>query len=371
MIPTPHTYVLCQRTPPAFFVICGRVCTPFPPCSHWWTASLVLYRPFPVLFSRAQRFSCHRVIILRHPLSLQMARLLATSAVGFFGGGCVALLSDSARCRNDMLANCATRASVSTFTPDTFKPFKLVASRYESHDTRRLFFALDDPEDCFSIPVSSCVVAKFTDADGKDVVRPYTPITSNSTKGHFELLVKRYPKGKMGTHMFAMKPGETLLLKGPFEKFEYKAGMWKHVGMIAGGTGITPMFQVIRSILENPKDKTLVSLIYANNQRKDILLANELTEIAKTYNNFNMYLTLLDVPHRWLGGIGYVNAAMVTTFMPKPGDRNTKVLVCGPPPMLQAVCGDKQFEAGKQPQQGPLGGILKEMGYKEEQVFKY
>lgn len=127
------------------------------------------------------------------------------------------------------------------------------------------------------MPVASCVILKFTDIEGNDVIRPYTPISINGTKGHFELLVKKYHKGKMGTHLFNMQPGEEVLVKGPFEKFAYKPNMWSHVGMIAGGTGIAPMYQVICSILNNPKDKTKISLIYANNQRRDILLANELT----------------------------------------------------------------------------------------------
>ncbi|GFY81208.1 NADH:cytochrome B5 reductase 1 [Actinidia rufa] len=42
--------------------------------------------------------------------------------------------------------------------------------------------------------------------------------------------------------------------------------------MLAGGSGITPMFQVTRAILENPKDKTKVHLIYANVTFEDILL---------------------------------------------------------------------------------------------------
>lgn len=298
-----------------------------------------------------------------------MSRFILGAAAGMVaGGGCSAWWMASKQ--TAPLVECAKQPK-GTFSPDEFKPFKLISSRYESHDTRRFIFALDSAEECFTMPIASCVVAKYTDADGKDIVRPYTPITSNSTKGHFELLVKKYPKGKMGSHLFAMQAGQDLLIKGPFEKFAYKPNMWTRVGMIAGGTGIAPMFQVIRGILENPKDKTKVSLIYANNQRRDILLANELVEFQKTFTNFNMYLTLLEVPHRWLGGIGYVNSAMISTFMPKPGEKNTKILVCGPPPMLQAVSGDKLFEAGKPPQQGPLGGLLRELGYKEDQVFKY
>lgn len=247
----------------------------------------------------------------------------------------------------------------------------MISSRYESHDTRRFFFALENNESTMGLPIASCVVCKYTDTDGKDVIRPYTPISNDSTKGRFELLVKKYPKSKMGTHIFQLRSGEELLFKGPFQKFEYTPNMWTHVGMLCGGTGITPMYQVIRGMLENPKDNTKISLVYANNARRDILLANELTEIQKTYPNFNMYLTLLEVPKRWLGGIGYINKTVVEAFMPKPGEKNTKVLVCGPPAMMKALSGDKAYPAGKAPEQGPLDGLLKELGYTEAQVFKF
>lgn len=258
---------------------------------------------------------------------------------------------------------CATPPQ-NTFSPDSFKSFKLISSRYESHDTRRFLFALGSPSESFSMPIASCIVAKHVDGDGKDILRPYTPISSASTKGHFELLVKRYPNGKMGNHLFNMKPGDELLVKGPFEKFAYKANMWKHVGMLAGGTGITPMYQLIRGILENEKDRTQISLVYANKKREDILLANELVEFTKAFKNFDMYVMLRDVPQRWLGGIGLINRDVVATYMPAPHEKNTKILVCGPPPMMKAL-------VGSDAKQGTLSGLLHEMGYSADQVFKF
>ncbi|CAI9274577.1 unnamed protein product [Lactuca saligna] len=44
----------------------------------------------------------------------------------------------------------------------------------------------------------------------------------------------------------------------------YQPGQVRAFGMIAGGSGITPMFQVVRAVLENPSDKTKVHLVYAN-----------------------------------------------------------------------------------------------------------
>lgn len=46
----------------------------------------------------------------------------------------------------------------------------------------------------------------------------------------------------------------------------------KRIGMIAGGTGITSMYQGIRAICEDESDKTKIDLIYANNTVQDILL---------------------------------------------------------------------------------------------------
>ena len=50
----------------------------------------------------------------------------------------------------------------------------------------------------------------------------------------------------------------------------------KQISMIAGGTGITPMYQVIKAVLKNPDDDTQLSLLYANQSPDDILLFEHL-----------------------------------------------------------------------------------------------
>ena len=57
-------------------------------------------------------------------------------------------------------------------------------------------------------------------------------------------------------YIFNLKSGESLNFKGPFPKWPYVANQKKAIGMIAGGTGITPMYQLLRDILSNPRDKT-------------------------------------------------------------------------------------------------------------------
>lgn len=63
-----------------------------------------------------------------------------------------------------------------------------------------------------------------------------------------DLVVKSYPAGKMSKHMAEMKVGDSLEMKGPIPKIPYKANMKNSIGMVAGGTGITPMLQVRRLV---------------------------------------------------------------------------------------------------------------------------
>uniref|UniRef100_A0A2P2KD95 Oxidoreductase FAD/NAD(P)-binding domain-containing protein n=1 Tax=Rhizophora mucronata TaxID=61149 RepID=A0A2P2KD95_RHIMU len=56
------------------------------------------------------------------------------------------------------------------------------------------------------------------------------------------------------------------------------------------------MFQVARAILENPKDRTKVYLIYANVKYEDIILKRELDDLAFKYSDlFKIYYVLNQV----------------------------------------------------------------------------
>lgn len=62
--------------------------------------------------------------------------------------------------------------------------------------------------------------------------------------------------------------------------------------MIAGGTGITPCWQIIRTVTDDPEDDTEVSLLYANQCEDDILLREQLEELAAKHSNFKLHYTL-------------------------------------------------------------------------------
>ena len=253
-------------------------------------------------------------------------------------------------------------------------PFKLVEKYIVSHDTRRFRFALQSPEHILGLPVGKHMYLS-AHIDGKLIIRPYTPVTSDDEVGYFELVIKVYfknvhPKfpegGKMSQHLEAMEIGDTIDIRGPSGHYTYKGdGVFeveesrkekkimrcKKIGMIAGGTGITPMLQVIRDILKNPEDKTEMFLLYANQTEEDILLREELEETAKKHaDRLQIWYTLDRPSEGWSYSSGFVNKEMIKDHLPKCNEHSV-VLMCGPPPMIKYACIPNLEELGFSPDQ--------------------
>ncbi|KAJ1411593.1 Riboflavin synthase-like beta-barrel [Sesbania bispinosa] len=221
--------------------------------------------------------------------------------------------------------------------PKNFKEFKLVKKTQLSPSAARFRFALPTPSSVLGLPVGKNVLVRGKDSQGEEVMRSYTPITLDSDLGYFDLVVKMYPNGKMSHHFRQMKEGDNLAVKGPKGRFSYKPGQVRAFGMLAGGSGITPMFQLIRAILENPKDKTKLYLIYANVTEDDILLKEELDTFANKYpHSFQAYYVLNKPPNQWNGGVGFISKEMIQSHCPAPAP-DVQILRCGPPPMNKAM----------------------------------
>jgi len=266
----------------------------------------------------------------------------------------------------------ALRESADAAAPETglnpkeFRPFTLAKRLHYNHNTDLFMFELADPSATLDLPVSSFVLTKFKGADGKDVIKPYTPISQHE-RGMLSLLVKKYPEGKMSQHIHSLKPGDKLEIKGPLPKLQYKANMKREIGMVAGGTGITPMLQVIEEALTDPTDRTTIKLLFANTSSRDILLKERIDALALRNPDRLKVTYLIDKPERdWNGPVGFVSKELLKKTMPPPCPVSL-VYVCGPPPMMNLVSGPK----AKDYSQGEVGGLLKELGYEKESVFKF
>jgi cytochrome-b5 reductase len=143
----------------------------------------------------------------------------------------------------------------------------------------------------------------------------------------------------------------------------------EHIALIAGGTGITPMWQTARAIFKNPEDKTKVTLVFGNVSEEDILLKREWEHLENTYpQRFRAFYVLDNPPETWQGGKGMVTKELLKTVLPEPKEgEKIKIFVCGPPGMYKAISGGKKSPSD----QGELDGYLKELGYSKDQVYKF
>ncbi|XP_069484595.1 NADH-cytochrome b5 reductase 3-like [Ambystoma mexicanum] len=263
--------------------------------------------------------------------------------------------------------------------PDIKYALKLIDNEHVSHDTRKFRFALPSREHVLGLPIGQHIYLSAK-IDGNLVVRPYTPVSSDDDKGYVDLVVKIYfrgvhPKfpegGKMSQYLESLKIGDTIDFRGPSGLLVYqKKGNFairadkkseavikraKHLGMIAGGTGITPMLQLIRAILKDKEDPTVCYLLFANQSIKDILLRDELEEIQALHSQrFKLWYTLDKAPEDWDYSQGFVNEDMIKDHMPPPSD-DALILMCGPPPMIQYA----------------INPSLDKLGYPQDRRFAY
>lgn len=204
-----------------------------------------------------------------------------------------------------------------------------------SANTNIYRFALPRSSDVLGLPIGQHITITAHLGD-KDYTRSYTPISSDLDEGHFELLIKDYPDGNVSQYVNGLRLQQVIKVKGPKGKFLYQPNMVKHIGMIAGGTGIAPMLQILSAIVREPTDITRVSLVFANVTEFDILLKEDIDQIAEKYPYFKVHYVLNKPPKDWDGSTGFVTEDIIKEHLPAPS-ADTKILICGPPPMVAAM----------------------------------
>jgi len=261
--------------------------------------------------------------------------------------------------------------------PAEYKTFQLVAKKNITHNSVRFRFSLGDAKKRLGLPIGRHIFLRFG-SGANAVSRPYTPISSDEDVGAVDLLIKVYKDGKMSQHLNSLSVGGSMEVRGPIGALTYdgagqftvrtKSGKvvqrkFVHVGMVAGGTGITPMYQLLQHLLRQQQRGRGVefdsSLVFGNVSVDDILLRDELDAAAKALGkHFHLHYTIDRAPaddsaSSWKYSVGYITQAMIHQHMPAPAD-GVLILVCGPKIMCDNV-----------------ERYLKALNYPDDQVFFY
>ncbi|CAL5202923.1 unnamed protein product [Lathyrus oleraceus] len=234
-------------------------------------------------------------------------------------------------------------------------PCKLVSKTSISHNVRIFRFALPYEDQPLGLPVGKHLFLCDTIED-KLCMRAFTPTSCVDEKGYFDLLVKIYFKGVhpkfpnggiMSQHLDSLPIGSVLDIKGPLGHIEYtgkgnflvrgKHKFAKKLAMLAGGTGITPIYQVVQAIIKDPEDLTEMHVVYGNQSEDDILLREELDAWAEKYERFKVwYVVQESKTEDWEYSVGFITESILKKHVPEASE-DTVALACGPPPMIHGV----------------------------------
>ncbi|KAG6650192.1 nitrate reductase [NAD(P)H]-like [Carya illinoinensis] len=230
---------------------------------------------------------------------------------------------------------------------------KLLDKRSISHDVRLFRFGLPSDGQVLGLPVGKHIFLCAT-IDEKLCMRAYTPTSTVDVVGYFDLVIKIYFKkvhprfpngGLMSQYLDSLPLGSVLDVKGPLGHIEYtgrgnflvhgKHKSAKKLAMLAGGTGITPIYQVVQAILKDPEDETEMYVVYANRTEEDILLREELDAWAEKYDRLKVwYVVQESIKEGWQYSLGVITESILREHIPE-GTEDTLALACGPPPMIQ------------------------------------
>ncbi|KAI0559530.1 nitrate reductase [Gracilaria domingensis] len=242
---------------------------------------------------------------------------------------------------------------VRALDPTAWLSFELVEKKTISFDTRLFKFRLPSKNHYLGVPVGQHVLVR-TMINGNPLIRAYTPVSSEKQLGYFTLCVKVYfaagdlqnPEGgKMSQFMECLLVGDMMSITGPCGEVHYKGHgivsfqqrekRYRKIGLICGGTGITPAFQVMHNIYQNVSDSTEIFLLYANRTQYDILLQPDLDLMAEKRENIHVWYTLEKITGLWMYSKGLVTEQMIRDRTPSPTD-DTLILLCGPPDMISS-----------------------------------
>lgn len=174
-------------------------------------------------------------------------------------------------------------------------------------------------------------------------------------------MVKRYPNGKASSHLHSLAPGDTLTFVATLRGFPWKPNRFSQVYLIAGGAGITPIYQLIQGILNNPVDKTKIDLVFGVNTEQDLLLRSELEQYKKRFPNRFNYTYTVSHPKESSPALrkGYVSEDLLRDIVRDTG-KDTHVFVCGPPGMEESLLGSWRAR-----------GVLDRLGFTKDQIYKF
>ncbi len=147
------------------------------------------------------------------------------------------------------------------------------------------------------------------------------------------------PPGVMSSYIFGMKPGDKVLVSGPYGEFFAKDTDAEMV-FIGGGAGMAPMRSHIFDQLRRLQSKRKMSFWYGARSRREIFYEEDFDMLARENDNFEWHVALSEPESEddWQGYTGFIHDVLYENHLKDhPTPEDCEYYLCGPPMMNAAV----------------------------------
>lgn len=182
----------------------------------------------------------------------------------------------------------------------------------------------------------------------ESVIRAYSMANYPGEKGVIMLNVRvasppprqpDVPPGKVSSYIFNLKPGDKVMISGPYGEFFIKDTEAEMV-YIGGGAGMAPLRSHIFELFKNLKTGRKVTYWYGGRSLRELFYIDHFRKIEEEFPNFTFNIALSEpLPEdNWDGYTGFIHQVLLDNYLDShEAPEDIEYYICGPPMMNSAV----------------------------------
>ncbi|ADH86692.1 oxidoreductase FAD/NAD(P)-binding domain protein [Desulfurivibrio alkaliphilus AHT 2] len=232
---------------------------------------------------------------------------------------------------------------------DPYRPGRAVISEIIEENQRIKTFVLE-PLEAWPAASDQATTSAYQPGQFVMVSVPHcgeAPISLASSPQEPKLRLSVLKVGLLTSALHRLPVGAEVGLRGPYGRpFPMAALKGRRLVFVAGGIGLAPLRSVLESCLARPDDFGPLTLLYGSRTPDDIAFSADLAR-WQAGRQVDCRLTVDQGGPGWNGAVGLVSDLLADLQL-EP--EQSSVLICGPPPMIRAVC-RQAAQAGVAPEQ--------------------
>lgn len=162
------------------------------------------------------------------------------------------------------------------------------------------------------------------------------------------------PPGQMSSYIWSLKPGDDVIISGPFGEFFAKDTDAEMV-FIGGGAGMAPMRSHIFDQLKRLHSKRKMSYWYGARSKREVFYEDDFNKLQEENPNFEWHIALSDPQpeDNWDGYTGFIHNVVYENYLKNhEAPEDCEYYMCGPPMMTKSVI-----------------NMLKDLGVEDENIL--